>query len=691
MTLDRRTLLFGLGGGACGLALSPVPWKLLDDVSIWTQHRRALPVPPRGEFTVSPAACTLCPGGCALRVRRVGGRPVSVVGERDHPLGGGACPVGLTLHHLAYHPRRLSGPARRSGERLTPVGVDAALAEIVTGARAAQKSGLSVLVLDRRPGRVLSQAWCELLAGLPGGAYATVPGEDGTLAALRGALATPSPLGIDLERARMVLSFGAPVLDDWGQPGRVRASRRSLRVVQVDSRPSPSAALADDWLATAPEAEGPLALALVHAVLRLDPTRADEDVRGAVAEFSPASVSARVGIEAGRIEALARSLLEAPPALAIGGGEPGAGPLSADAESAIALLNVVLGNLGRPGGFVPRRPVPEAPGAQGATVASLREVPAGSVGLAILDAADDGRALPWPLVERTLAPGALVVSLSPFDPGFAAPAALLLPAPAPLECHDELLPATDAAVASYALSAPLLQKPGTATEPSQVMAALAAGLGVPFAGGTHEERLRQRVAAIRLAGRGRFVAREKDGYADAAPADAASAWDLLAAGGCWIDAALPSSAAFGRWPLPSSSARERWRQPPGAEAGLALVPFAARATSGSTPVSPILSKLYQETELRVSARVASVHPRTGEVLGLRAGRRVFVESGAGRVLAELRFDPALPEGRLALATGPVPALQHPGAGTRAMQGALPLLSCEPDGTWRATRVRVWEA
>ena len=69
MALTRRDLLFGLGGGALGVALTPVPWKLLDDVSIWSQHRRALPIPPAGEVTFRPTACTLCPAGCALRVR----------------------------------------------------------------------------------------------------------------------------------------------------------------------------------------------------------------------------------------------------------------------------------------------------------------------------------------------------------------------------------------------------------------------------------------------------------------------------------------------------------------------------------------------------------------------------------------------------------------------------------------------
>ena len=154
MKLARRDVLFGLGGSAVGAALTPVPWKLLDDVSIWTQRRAALPLPPRGPVAHRAAACTLCPGACALRVRTVGARPVSVAPAAGHPLGTGACAIGLTLHHLAYHPLRLPSPMRREGGRLVPVDRDAAVAAVAAAAAGCGRAGLSVMVVDRRPGRV---------------------------------------------------------------------------------------------------------------------------------------------------------------------------------------------------------------------------------------------------------------------------------------------------------------------------------------------------------------------------------------------------------------------------------------------------------------------------------------------------------------------------------------------------------
>jgi anaerobic selenocysteine-containing dehydrogenase len=690
MPITRRDVLFGLGGGLAGAALTPVPWKLLDDTAIWTQRRHALPVPPRGAVSVRPAACTLCPAGCAVRVRSVGARPVAVTGEPKHPLGGGACALGLTLHHLAYHPLRLTGPAVRENGRLLPIAPEAAVARVADSVEAARKAGRSVALLDRRPGRVVSSAWQELLGTLPHGLYVTHSGEGETLAVLQAALEHPSPLGIDLDRTRTLVSFGAPVLEGWGRPGRMLAARGGLRVVQIDTWRSPSAALADEWVEVAPGGEGALALALAHALLRDDPGRAGADVRSTLAGFSPIRVAARAGVAADRIESLALALATQAPVVAIGGGDPGAGPLPVDTERAIALLNVVLGSVGREGGIVPRRPLPEArTHAVGATTATLEGVPGGSVGVLLLDGADDGRALPWPALRRVLAKDALVVSLSPFDGALAAEAGLLVPGAAPLEAWDEVLPTAGASVASYAVCSPILKAPEGATDPVALAHRLGAALGVDVAATTHEERLRERVAAIHAARCGRLLARENGGYAEQRPGDADAMWKTLVAGGCWIDAPQPVALALPRPPVPSSAALEGWARP-AAEESLALVAFAARGTAGTTPVSPLLSKLYQESNLRPAATTVAMSPRTAEGLGLANRQPVRVESAAGAVAAELRIDPTLPPGRVALAAGPDPAALHPGA-TTAARGALPLAVAAADGTWRGTRVRVREA
>ena len=223
---------------------------------------------------------------------------------------------------------------------------------------------------------------------------------------------------------------------------------------------------------------------------------------------------------------------------------------------------MVLGSVGREGGFVARRPLPEAGNDALRTPATaLADVPAGSVGVLFLDAADDGRALPWPLLRRTLAKDAVVVSLSPFDGALARDADVLVPAPAPLEAWDEVLPTADASAASYAVSAPVLNAPPGATDAIAFLHGLAAALRLDVGTATHEERLRERVAAIHAAHRGRLVARTDGGYAEQETADANALWKALVAGGCWIDEGQAATPLEVRVPMPSPASLERWSQP----------------------------------------------------------------------------------------------------------------------------------
>jgi anaerobic selenocysteine-containing dehydrogenase len=481
------------------------------------------------------------------------------------------------------------------------------------------------------------------------------------------------------------------VLDGWGRPGRMLAVRKGLRVVQVDAWRSPSAALADEWVAIPPGAFGPLALALAHVIVNEQEAPASEDVRRTLAGFTPLRAATRIGISPQGVEALARSLVRQSPAVAIGGGDPGAGPLPPDAERAIALLNVVLGSVGREGGFVARRPLPGAgTDAVGTPSPSLEDVPTGSVGVLFLDAADDGRALPWPLLQRALAKDAVVVSLSPFDGALAREADVLVPAPAPLEAWDEVLPTADASVASYAVSPPVLEAPPGATDAVTFLQGLATALRIEVGEATHEERLRERVAAIRAAHRGRLVARTEGGYAEQEAADASALWQALVAGGCWIDEGQGVTPLAIRTPLPSPATLERWGRPEAAPTDLSLVATAARGAAGTTPASPLLSKLYQESDLRPAATTVAMGPSTAVRLGLADRQPVRIESPKGAVRAELRIDPMLPPGRIALAAGPDPAALHP-ATSATPRGALPLAVVAADGTWRETRVRVEEA
>src|SRR5690348_1769622 len=149
MKVTRRDLLVWAAGAAAGIAFTPVPWEILDDVSIWSQNWSWIPQPARGPVEVKQSFCTLCPNGCGLKVRTAAGWPVGIAGMNTHPITRGAlCPLAFGAHQLNWHPQRLRAVRHQSS----------------TSSWAAAQAAFSkacgegpVVVIDGYPGRGASQ------------------------------------------------------------------------------------------------------------------------------------------------------------------------------------------------------------------------------------------------------------------------------------------------------------------------------------------------------------------------------------------------------------------------------------------------------------------------------------------------------------------------------------------------------
>lgn len=602
MSFSRRDLLTLVGGSTVGLAFSPVPWKLLDDSSIWTQNWSWIPIPPRGEPRVRYTTCTLCPAGCAMRARGVGDAVVSLAALPGRAL----CPIGVAAHHLPYHSSR----ARLATRRGAAIAPEAAAEEI----RQLMKTG-PVAVLDLRPGRTASLVHRRFAAGA-GGLY-VVPARE------------PGP--VDLSKAQTLISFGAPVLDGWGAPGRLPAGLRLIQIEPVESR---TAALADRWIPVKPGTEAALALGLAH-VLGADFAR----------DFTPERVAKVTGVAAETIAETARAI--AKPAVAIAGSDPAGGPLGAAAQNAIAGLNLALG------AALPRRK--EAPGADEdglAVPTTLANVPDAGIALLIIDEVPGGDAVPWSVLRRKLAPGARVVALTAAVDGIARHADYVIPAPVFPETLQDA-----GAAATFSLSLPLAPQPAWAVEPAEFVMRLAGETGA------FENQLKRRVAAIQTAKRGTVF-----NYADGkqTPAkDIEDLWKALQAGAAWKDDAPPETApaeftaeGIGR---ALEAAVDR-------EFPLVVLPFGWR----NGPASPLLSKLDRESDLRSPGGVAWMNPETARPYGIIDGARAVLRTRCGTCAVTAAFDPALMPGVVQVAVGPGP------------EGRNALDLCDPDGdcTWR---------
>ena len=613
LELSRRDLLLAGTGAAAGVVLSPVPWKALDDLSIWTQ-RPPTPTPrPAGPLAFRHTACTLCPAACGLKARCFGPQPVGFAGVPGHPASdGGLCPLGLTAHHLARHPLRARNAERVSAgggrERLDRAAAVAALSAAL--ASAAKDGKRTFAVVDGRPGRSLSRTF-RSLAAATGGLYA-VPAAVGVarlLEALGRRFDASLALGVDVAKARRVVSFGAPVLTEAGTPGllallraesRRRAPEERVEVVHVGAVRTKSASLADRFLRVAPGTEAALALGLAHVLLGekladaaflAARTTGLPEVEALAARFAPAHVEQRTGVPASAVTALARDLAAHRPALAVGGDV--AAPLSAEAQSAIALLNLLLGAPFGPLAARGAAPRPADGDDKLAAVTAVDALPERSVGLLLLDATVPEGLVPWERLERTLADGAVVVSLSPFRAGLGAKASLLLPGPAPLEEAVELEGPADAPLATFSLAPALLAPPKEVVLADELLreAAEAAGLPLAAPAGTRSE-------AIRAAKRGRVFDPAAGALAPLAEvADAAALDALLSNGGCWVDDPAPEPKGRFRLLLEGEAPRLLEAALGAPSAAPVLRAALPNEAVSAAPPSPLLTKLTRETAL----------------------------------------------------------------------------------------------
>jgi menaquinone reductase, molybdopterin-binding-like subunit len=431
MKVTRRDLLVWSAGAAAGLLATPVPWKVLDDVSIWSQNWPWIPQAPRGPVELKASFCTLCPKGCGLRVRMAAGWPVGVSGSKAHPMTHGAlCPLAFAAHQLNWHPQRLRSVRHQSRESSWADAQNAF-------ARACQEG--PIVVVDGYPGRAASTLLQSFAEKQDGSYRVFAAPEVRSLAPYESWSGVPATsLGYDFENTKTLLSFGAPLLDGWGTPGPLsrlwaeRAAGRQdpdLRLIQIDAEYSRTACRAWRWIRIREGSQAAFAAGLARALLEQNLVPA----HGPVPPMTIAEAAAQSEASADVIRELARTMVEKSPALVI----------ARDHDPAVATLNVLLGSVGIPGGVVRSSRNSDKHNSADEPIARARAV--------LIDST-----VPWDCAPPS---DAEVYRFGAWDGG-ATKADWLLPAPGFLEETTDVPTAPAASVESYAI-APSLLKPAS--------------------------------------------------------------------------------------------------------------------------------------------------------------------------------------------------------------------------------------
>ncbi len=401
MEINRRHFIALLVGGAAGTTLSPLPWKLTDDIAIWTQNWPWVPAPPEGEFTNVKSVCSLCPGGCGIEVRKVDTRAVKIEGRTDYPVNpGGICPIGMGGLQLLYDETiRYKCPMKRVGPRgageFIDITWDEAIDILAARISSLRKQGRpeALAAVDGNPAGSTMAVMIERLTRAIGSPnYVRIPSAEDTYGIATALMqGTEGSMAFDLENADYILSFGCGLLEGWGAPGRVanawglwheKPAKRKVKVVQIESRSSNTASKADQWVAARPGTDAALALGLCHVIINEqlyntefvngysfgfnDWSSADgKDHIGFKAmvlnNYSPDQVAQITGLNPKDIISLGRDFATAKAPIAICG--KGKGALNGNLYEFMAIhsLNALVGNINRPGGVIVHSPLPLSP------------------------------------------------------------------------------------------------------------------------------------------------------------------------------------------------------------------------------------------------------------------------------------------------------------------------------------------
>ena len=327
--------------------------------------------------TLHRRACNLCEAICGLIVEVEDGRATGLRGDPDDPLSRGyLCPKAFALLDVNADPDRLRRPVRRTQDGWEELGWDEAIDTVARRLAEVQAAHGrdAVAVYQGNPSvhnagtMLFSPAFVRTLRTHNRFAATSVdqlPHHLVSWAMFGHQMLIPVP---DIDRTDFFLVLGANPLASNGSlmtaPGmrdRLKAlSGRGGRLVVVDPRRTETAKRADQHLFIRPATDALLLAALLQVVFheeltapgRLEPMLDGELDRIAqlVADFTPDSVAPLTGIDAPTIRQLARDFAAAPTAVCYGRMGLSTQVHGTLCNWLIALLNIVTGNLDRPGG-----------------------------------------------------------------------------------------------------------------------------------------------------------------------------------------------------------------------------------------------------------------------------------------------------------------------------------------------------
>ena len=353
-SFNRRDFLKVLGWGGTAVALSGCGNTSVEDgkefVTSYSEPAD-YEIPSIGVYFNS--TCAQCDAGCNIMGRVREGRVLKLEGNAGSSINRGKmCGLGQAGVQAHYNPDRVREPLLRNGNKGETLTWEKALSlinEKLGGVKGEEVAFLTGGISGHA--KVLLNNYLEVLGSKNHYAYEAVsPGV--VRAANKKAYGVEMPR-LHLDKARVVVSFGADFLGAWVSPvhfsmqyGQFRkGSRPEGRgvLVQIEPKMTLTGANADHWIPIRPGTEGILALGIINALGASVPA----DAAAVAKDYTAERVSKDTGVPAEQVGKLAALLKERSPSLVLAGGAAEGYAHCSQNAAAIALLNQVLGNVGK--------------------------------------------------------------------------------------------------------------------------------------------------------------------------------------------------------------------------------------------------------------------------------------------------------------------------------------------------------
>lgn len=350
---NRRDFLKVLGWGGTAVALSGCGNTSIQDGQEIVTSYVTLPsyvIPSIANYFNS--TCAQCDAGCNIMGRVREGRVLKAEGNPNSPINRGKmCGLGQSGVQAHYNPDRIRQPLLK-GQAVTWEAALGAINDKLNGVKGEQVAFLT----GGMSGHVqaLFGNYMDALGSKNHFSYEAI-----SPAVLR--VANKKAYGMAMPRyridkARVVVSFGADFLGAWVSPVNFAQQYAQFRkgtrpegrgvLVQVEPKMTLTGANADSWIGIRPGTEGMLALGVINA-LGSAGIKLPADIAAAVKDYTPERVGVNTGVPFERINKLATLLKERSPSLVLAGDAAEGYVNGSQNALAIAMLNHVLGNVGK--------------------------------------------------------------------------------------------------------------------------------------------------------------------------------------------------------------------------------------------------------------------------------------------------------------------------------------------------------